>query len=1396
MRQTIQAIPTVSTARRTARRMGRRVFSWGLAATLVVSSLTPAIAEGTPSDQEDGSIKQHELFEFEAFIKHADVKDGTAPFDLDDEPGNDSAYDNKVVRSFDSFSYPLKVTINPKGVDKLENIVLRMTGTLDNGITGDRVNAKFAVGGTEDMATGKVSFTQEYTIAQTGNSVMIPIAVEVQGAPDGLVLTPDVTVEVVSVGGKAIDGSSVKTHFDALPGVEVSAKVNIRPFVGSGLAGQGIPYYPYAGISRDMDDKENTHAFAASWGVEKLPGKSDMRGATFPDPEGTIHYSIEMSGRVSWDAKPVRDDVVPYNFETTDEPFLLLDQQPVNETATRVGAANTLLDGQSYYYRYRHNYSAPQSAITPLTPAQIAKDGHRKVWDSGTWAVEAPEMTASTITYKGTNTGFVIGSTFPRYRSDGYIGSAIYGVDERVFSTNSFVVKMANEYRIGGKNNPDGLANNAYYVAYVNLESYEAPDGTVTPYNKRAGITFTERNNPDGSFSVQNTLKAYPSGQQLGTPNTGWSTVSKGDASTLIGENVFMDKGLGQSIPTYGGYEAVFRWNTDAFELTKAFADNAESRMLSAGYHTVALDTVKNDRTTQKFYYGIQKFPDADNAFEKLEGKGIDDYTWYPSYDAAAATGKRIGGIKVDVTAPTGAIWQGYGYIPLRVRHEDIGVGAVTKQGTANVVFTNYYPYLDEARTRRIDVSANRSRKSPAIWDDQGNMISRQDPYGSTIDFETLAVQPALASSVVTTDKETYYNSEIVKWTVKNGMVLPSSGVPEGFDAGVTVTQTLPKGLTYKVGSGKVGAVAKEPSLTRNPDGTTTLTWDIIAGTTGTLDTITFETSINPFALGSGVQSGLEVKNVIASELDRRPTHLRTEKKSITVLKVGMVGIYESIDKLYGDKDSAYTLTLSPYTTIEDEKEVTGLTVIPSPGDRYGSAYAGTSALDTIKVVATRKHSDPVEVWLNDDEVVSSRPHEVDTSTGGWYKYTAATDVSRARSVLFRVTGLMTNTDDIRLELTLQTADNDFGDKYLNETVINSDTDYRLSPVSNRVRYDIRADLELEFERLRIYTDTRDKGLKAWVRIKQNVLDAVRVADEPITVAVYDKATDAKVTDYTVSQKELQRETRIVIPVAGKAKGSSADYEVRFEGVNENRIWVKDGLDELDTRGYVASEVTLTDADKAADGSASYTGVVMTEREMGKGVVEHHETFRVHPLAKPVTKSGYGFPFTPQIDYTNSILTDAVSRIGIKTNAAMTLSVDKRLLDTGYEFVTEAPMAVIPMSLETEMPAPVKEVARYDLPESAISTEDGLVYTLKQAEAGGFPGTYLPAGRKLYTPVWIAETGTYPMQIDHVARVGSNAIGYRLSTPVEVEAYMFSHADSGTPDEDELLLTPYTTRGE
>ncbi|PAE87686.1 hypothetical protein [Shouchella clausii] len=1357
---------------------------------------------------EDGGVEHHELFDFEAVINHHEIEAGTAPFDKDDKPGNSSGNDNFIVRTWDTITYPVKITMNSKTGEALRNIDIQLSGTLDGGMAEDRVNAKFAVGNKEDYEKKEVAFVQNYTIEQTGNSIMVPVTINVLGARHGVELTPDIKVQVMSVDGQDISADNVVTHFDTLPPVKTSAKVSVKPFINGHWAGIGSMYYPYARMTGSNDDYERLYYFGVAWGIDRLPGKSDIRGATFPDPEGKLHYTVELDGDVYWDVGEKRGQREKLDFTGRDTPLQLFDHRSANRTREVVGSKNTMKDGEPYRFDHSHAVHVPNSSFSALDSETIEKEKHNSVRDSGTWEVSKPDIGRNMVRYEGTNTGFKIGSTFPTlssFHSPSDTGiNDDFGVNDKLFASRTFILFSSNEYRLGAKNNKTNPHhNNVTYRAKVTLVGYTDENGKYEAINKGHTRSFTERNNLEG-LSAQTDFISNPGKEQLGTSRSGWASVSKGDASTIVGGDVFLRSRLWTDVNLYGGHEGVYRWNTDAFELTEEYAKEAERSIYHAGYWNISLDRVRNNKEKQFVQYGVPKF--KDNSFKSFTAKGIDDYDWYDTFKEARQKGE-VGALKNDVRTAIGPKRTSDPEMPLRVKHENIGIGSETKNGTPNITVTNFYVYPDENREQRVDISSNRSYGNPAKWNKDGEMEQIQTPNGSTVNFETLAVVPAEVSTNISAEKDSYYNSETIKWIAENGIVLPrNSGLPDGADGGVRIEHTLPKGLDYKIGSGKIGNIKTDPIVTETKNGEKVLTWELfISDQKFTLDDIEFETTINPFALStSGVSSRVEIKGVIHSELDRRPEHRRTSKGSTSILKVGMVGIYQSINEMYGDLDSEFTLRLSPYTTIEDEQGVKGLTVIPLSGDSIGSKYSGSAVIKDIKTSVKRLDKDKdVTVYLNKKPIYSDRPHEIDPTKDGWVKYTGSkSQLDGAVSLLFHIDGKLTNQDEIAIDVTIKTDGNKFGDEYFSETVINSDTNYRLSPLSNRVRYMIRADLELSLERVQIYTNPHDQGLPVYVRVAQHVQDIERVKNSNVTLAIYDTESGKKVAEKKYKQNELKVENELHIPAKMLEKADVANYEVRIEGIDPTHVWVHPDGAVLDTDGHTSIQGTLTEEDVEDDGDEhrlNFEGVIMTERERGREMVTYNETIEFSWTGKTRVKSGYGFEYNSVLSYTNDRMADIAKRfdqVNYSTDASVAL--DHRLVDSTLAYYDQGAGYKnndrVSIALDRDAPSNGQEedvrVSLYELPQVYLEQGTGYTYTGTQKENGEIRGDALEAGNRLYVPVWIDDTGKYDASFVTDEPLGSHRMSLDVNRLIDVYAYMFNHTDSRTPDDDELLVHP------
>ncbi|TKI00261.1 fusion protein (includes pXO2-28-29-30), partial [Bacillus cereus] len=787
--------------------------------------------------------KGSNLFDFEAFIKPSDIVDGTAPFDSNDEAGNDSNPNNGIVRTFDTVTYPLKVTINPKKHDQLKNIKLKITGTLENGITNKRVNAKFAVGGKEDLEKEIVSFDMEYMLKETGNSLMIPVTVEVQGAEQGLKLKPNIKIQVISVDGEDITNENVSQSFNDISPVIASGKVNVKAKFSTHYAGMPRLAYSVFNPKVDKDDRSFIFPVVLSLFVDNLPNRSDIRGATFPI--GKVNYHFEFSGRVDWDSQSM--GVEKLDFEGKDTPFKIFNHQAIDDISQKIPQPNTesFELGLESYKDVRTNQSGSAKSYIPKekwNATDIEKYTINSVWDSGITQISKPKVSKEVINYEGNVSDFTIGSTFPTMISHADKVVA-FNKNQKAFATTRFLIHTPNEYYPLGKNNKINKSNNVYYDLKCIIDSYEDSQGNMVPYNTTAAVTINERNDPKGSYSIQTTFHT-PEGKELGTPNVGYNVVSKGDPTVIVGQKVKVVSHLNVRAVTEGGTTMVYKWNTDSFYLTKQYAESAKGNMLNEGYPTSTGERIKNS-DKQVISFGIAK--KNDNSFDALTQNKEADYEWYNTYDEAIKYGE-VGAIKNDINAVMGDGEVVASFIPFDVKTKK--VGSVNEKGTPNITVTDsvIYPTADRKVGYRIREDGKYNNFTE--YDENGNLTKLQSPVGGSINFETLGIINGETSSDIKTNKNTYYSSDNVDVTVDNLAKLPAEVDFNSLDEKIEMRVKIPKGLDYVVGSAKYGDQYIEPKIEQQGDGSNHLVWyDTLTRNNKALKKINFEARINPVLL-------------------------------------------------------------------------------------------------------------------------------------------------------------------------------------------------------------------------------------------------------------------------------------------------------------------------------------------------------------------------------------------------------------------------------------------------------------------------------------------------------------------------------------------------------------------
>ncbi|MEB9506453.1 fusion protein (includes pXO2-28-29-30) [Bacillus anthracis] len=1319
--------------------------------------------------------KGSDLLDFEAFIKPSDIVDGTEPFDQNNDAGNDSSPNNGIVRTFDTITYPLKVTINPKKHDKLKDIKLKITGTLENGVTNKRVNAKFAVGGKEDLEEGFVSFDMEYTLKETGNSLMIPVTLEVQGAEHGVKLKPNIKIQVVSVDGKDITNEGILQSFDDLTPVTVSGKVNVQTRFTQSYSGLNVIGYRAFNSNAAADDRSNIFPVTFDFFITNLPNRKDMRGATFPS--GKLNYHFIFGGKVSWDDKSMKNDVL--DFESKDMPIKIFNYQDIDTISKKIPQKNTesFELGLDSYVDGRTASAFTARSYIPKDKWQdkdLEKYTINSVWDSGVTEISKPDIKKDKVIYEGSVKDYSIGSTFPTTMSHAPT-IATFSKNQKAFSTVRFLIHTPNEYYALGKNNKINVANNVYYEIQAVIDSYEDSNGNVIPYNTVAKTTLTERNTVKGAYAIQNAFFT-PEGRELGTPHIGYSTVSKGDATNIIGHDVKMHADLNINAVTEGGVTLIYKWNTDSFYLTKEFGERAAKDLLSRGYPTT-IGTTINNKEKRKVAFGISKT--KDNSFERLTQNKEEDYDWYDTYDEASKNGE-VGAMKNDINDVIGdgtVIERG---IFFKVKTKK--VGSVNEKGTPNIIATaaDVYPTAD--RKTRYRVREDGKYENYTEYDENGVLTKLQSPVKNSVNFETLGIINGEVSSEVKTNKTTYYSSDNVNVTVDNLIKIPETTDFNSLDEKVEMKIKLPKGLDYVIGSAKYGDKYIEPKVQQNDDGTRYLIWyDTLTRGNTTLKKIDFETRINPVLLTQGNQVGLSIESIISSSLDTRAEKFRTSAKNISIVKIGMVGVSQTIEKEIGKRNSDYKIGVQPYTTIKDEAHVKALTHVPRNKDENGSAFSGKTFLKQLTL--DNSNNKNAEIWLNNSFVESNNPNKIDLNSKGWYKYTGEQDLSKVVSILLYINDSLSSSDIVKMNLVLGTYNNEFGDQYVSKTVVNTSVDYKLSPVSNQVRYTIVADANLGLRKIRIDTAPAESGLPVIVRLDKDILyeDSNK---EQVLVKLFDKADNKLVGSKTYTVGELPEEIKFKVDPKYLKKNNKRNYEVRFENINKESIHILDGKGKVDTDGYTSSEEMIKVNAKEST-ELKYKGVVMTEREVGKEMEVFYETLTIPLKQLPKQKTGYGFELKTEASYNNEL---AVS-YDVKASAL----IDKKLIDSHLNYGEKEGKVFVPLEETNKNISSDKRNTdfTFELPHMNVEQKTGNLFTDQQVKDKDARIKYAikDGKRKLYVPIW-ADLGDYNNLVKSELPIGANKVNFEIVQPLHLYAYMYGTIGSETLKDDEILLEP------
>ena len=950
------------------------------------------------------------------------VSTGTADFDSNNNPGNDTSATNNRVRSYDSVMYPVTFSVQPSNsAETYTDIQYSLEIKLPNAWTKDsngkiRQTAEIADGNLVDNGDGTKSSERLFagSISTSGQLSLTPV-INVYSAINGEKLKPTFKLTIVSAKNSAgqtveinntVDSSTV-SNLDT-PITYVSSKPNIVANFGTTAR--------VSDFNKVTGEATTVNSFVKAMGVylsiKPLDGRaaSDFRGATFPD--GEVSYEITQTAKL-------------IDNETKKSTALTIgkDTDPVRTMIYEGLQASTMKapNFTSEYQKYSSSYSQPSlQSITipygygnniiktpPTTNSTKQKAG---VYDTGNPVVK--NTTTNTISVK-TEDYTPIGSDY--YHDWG--GKALNS-NLKPFSVVAMNVEFSYDY----------IAK-----LYNKTLSYDLTIKKInwkdTVFDSTAKMVLSTNEREDKLFSYIN----FHDVNKVPLGSTSHDYKSNGDASITKGSKLRIYP-IGSMVDMKADRTVLYsRWNANSLEFDDTYIP--EEFAVTGGKLT-------------KVSYGVgPDFPDS-----SIRSKtGLDAaYKWYSSISEAKAKGK-ISAIRTeyDITAVDGYVIPKY-----FIKVNAIGpYGAKDASGNPNIALSNTFSLIGNKISRQYpkDDGDKNSNYKATEYNAAGEITSAESPSQAWGD--TLYISPIQIRTTIKPGKATYLSTEKVSWKLTANVTSDSDQTHL-----VKMTAKIPKGLEYRQGSAtdRSGNDLPEPIIVENGDGSSSLTWvlDYNVADKGNPE-VNFDTLINSWDLEFDAKEAVTVKASNVGELtlkedssvyDNSAESLRTSENNVNITRVRQMTINKKVDKSLiesgNEKDPAFPTVANPtdftftVTSVNDGltamKNVRILDILPYNGDGRGTAFTGSYS--TIR--ASIKAGDG-DLWYTNNAVPSDTdPNSIVLSTG-WYKVTSTSNLKNAKALLALYENVEPG-EKLQFELTMRPSGQKPGDIYANQTSFNS----------------------------------------------------------------------------------------------------------------------------------------------------------------------------------------------------------------------------------------------------------------------------------------------------------------------------------------------------------------------
>ncbi|MCD7814458.1 MAG: Cna B-type domain-containing protein [Lachnospiraceae bacterium] len=934
------------------------------------------LASSAESDSENGEGDLNVNKSYVSALAVKSITDGTAPFDEDDDAGNDSASDNRIVRSFDYVNYTLEYTTalmdTTETVDEAylmaeftlacdPSVAEFNTDTLNwcldqvityvyaDGTSSTKWNSKKTV--TEQVFTGKRYLSKNEDANAIPGAGTLSVGIYVKAAVNGDWIQPAFTVWMEGNEARFFQGVQADP-------VRVSA----------------APRY-------NLNLVRNTYCnYLAYFDTESgtISG-TDVEGSVYGRLEG---YALTLQLYNTSADKGLKGIELPTGDITFDLTF----------TETLDGTdVSTQEDYTPILWDYRENESASLATVGKLgrtmavggqvssafgircQPYNSGGSSSRKAcYAGGSWSIS--QDTESSGIYHVTVSGYafdLVNLRFPTMYCESTTEN-VYGANIGCFSAGyiQVVVSFARSVE---------TTSNLYFMAEAEHFAASSVSGQSTSSDQKSEDNTSGMNvtlYPEGSISKRNFF--YTTDSEIRV-----SVWTAGDFYASAGEQLLVE-----SVVDYSGDGCLTAVNVLQKIDDQAFAIPAGT----TSYDSFELRNEQSDAGTIRVLFATKPDKTGWQSEAEMNAAHEEALIYFESIDALNAAGYTCVGFLYEIRDC--ALYTGSAVMsaillnmPVEVK-ESAEIGSVYEtmndvrawSSTADVVSWTEYSCgggaygLGDPNWSTGTYADGYRKPDYALYVNYGKTVYENGSVaaGHTGGYRagnscliigcktgvSIQVADVTTTTAGVTTSKSIYDLDIGERTVTYTIHPTVSVVSENSEVSsstettdVTVWVTLPKELTYIMDSASLA-----PSLvTENEDGTSTVTWELPSRTVGeAIEDITISCLIGAAGTADDVQNNdsISISASITSDKDNRlitGTFGNYSETAISVIRLASTSISKGVERSIVEEGEVLTYILRYGNSAEEEASgVTLYDILPYDRDPRGSDFGGEYVVERI----------------------------------------------------------------------------------------------------------------------------------------------------------------------------------------------------------------------------------------------------------------------------------------------------------------------------------------------------------------------------------------------------------------------------------------------------------------